>query len=129
MKKERTGQVTPGQKKCCVFSVGGRDFLLPAEQVTAILDIAKICPMPGAPEYVYSAMPQYGRIITAIDLSSIYNIEKMAFVNPKLVVVHVKRKDIGFLSHTTPFFITYVEDMIVDDLIDARSFFDTYSLT
>jgi chemotaxis signal transduction protein len=128
MKQNRTAYGAPKQKKFCVFTVGGRDFLLPAEEVSAILEISKIYPMNSGPDYVYAALPAQGKIVTAIDLSMIYPIEKAAFVTPKLVIVQEKGKDVGFLCEAAPFFVTYSEDMIVDDLIDTNSFFREFRL-
>jgi purine-binding chemotaxis protein CheW len=116
------------EKTYCVFGVGEREFLLPAEDVREVVDIARIFPIPGAPDYVYGALPLRGKIIPAVDLSKIYPIEKPSYASPKLLIVDVESENIGFLSETSPFFVTFDDDIVVDDLIDIRSFFDTYRI-
>jgi purine-binding chemotaxis protein CheW len=128
MKQEKTREGAPSQKTFCVFGVGEREFLLSAEEVREIVDISRIFPIPGAPDYIYGALPLRGKIIPAIDLSKIYPVEKPSFANPKLLVIGVDNENIGFLSETSPFFVTFDDDIIVDDLIDTKSFFDTYRI-
>jgi purine-binding chemotaxis protein CheW len=108
--------------------VGEREFLLAADEVREVVDIARIFPIPGAPDYVYGALPLRGKIIPAVDLSKIYPVEKPSFTNPKLLIVDVDNENIGFLSETSPFFVTFDDDIIVDDLIDTKSFFETYRI-
>jgi purine-binding chemotaxis protein CheW len=117
-----------GEKTYCVFGVGEREFLLPAEDVREVVDIARIFPIPGAPDYVYGALPLRGKIIPAVDLSKIYPIEKPSYASPKLLIIDVENENIGFLSETSPFFVTFDDDIVVDDLIDIKSFFDTYRI-
>ncbi len=112
----------------CVFSVGEKEFLLPTEVVKEVIDIAKIFPVPGAPEYVYGAMPVHGKIVPAIDLSKIYPIEKPSYNDCKLIVVDVENEHIGFLSEIAPFFISFDPDIIVDDVINIKTFFQTYRI-
>lgn len=112
----------------CVFEVSEREFLLPSEVVKEVVDIARIFPIPGAPEYIYGALPLRGKIIPAIDLSKIYPIEKPLYSSAKLLVVDVENESIGFLSEIAPFFVTFSADMPVEDLIDIKSFFETYRI-
>jgi purine-binding chemotaxis protein CheW len=128
MKQEEIPQGAANQKTFCVFGVGEREFLLAAEEVREIVDISRIFPIPGAPDYIYGALPLRGKIIPAVDLSKIYPIEKPAFANPKLLIVGVENENIGFLSETSPFFVTFDDDILVDDLIDTKSFFETYRI-
>jgi purine-binding chemotaxis protein CheW len=128
MKKEDMQDGIKGEKTYCVFGVGEREFLLPAEDVREVVDIARIFPIPGAPDYVYGALPLRGKIIPAVDLSKIYPIEKPSYASPKLLIIDVENENIGFLSETSPFFVTFDDDIVVDDLIDIKSFFDTYRI-
>jgi len=128
MKKEDMHDGMKGEKTYCVFGVGEREFLLPAEDVREVVDIARIFPIPGAPDYVYGALPLRGKIIPAVDLSKIYPIEKPSYSNPKLLIIDVENENIGFLSETSPFFVTFDDDIVVDDLIEIKSFFDTYRI-
>jgi len=114
------------ERTFCVFKVSEKEFLLPTEAVREVIDIARIFPIPGAPEYVYGALPSRGRIIPAIDLSKIYPIEKPSYNNAKLLIIDAENEHIGFLSEITPFFVTYDPDIMVEDLIDVKSFFETY---
>ncbi len=45
-------EIKSGEKTYCVFSVSEREFLLPSEAVREVVEIARIFPIPGAPEYV-----------------------------------------------------------------------------
>ena len=128
MKKEDMHDGIKCEKTYCVFGVGEREFLLPAEDVREVVDIARIFPIPGAPDYVYGALPLRGKIIPAVDLSKIYPIEKPSYASPKLLIIDVENENIGFLSETSPFFVTFDDDIVVDDLIDIKSFFDTYRI-
>jgi purine-binding chemotaxis protein CheW len=128
MNQEKMQEGTRNKKTFCVFGVGEREFLLAADEVREVVDIARIFPIPGAPDYVYGALPLRGRIIPAVDLSKIYPVEKPSFANPKLLIVDVDNENIGFLSETSPFFVTFDDDIIVDDLIDTKSFFETYRI-
>jgi len=128
MNQDGMQEGTHNKKTFCVFGVGEREFLLAADEVREVVDIARIFPIPGAPDYVYGALPLRGRIIPAVDLSKIYPVEKPSFTNPKLLIVDVDNENIGFLSETSPFFVTFDDDIIVDDLIDTKSFFETYRI-
>jgi purine-binding chemotaxis protein CheW len=128
MNQDGMQEGTRNKKTFCVFGVGEREFLLAADEVREVVDIARIFPIPGAPDYVYGALPLRGRIIPAVDLSKIYPVEKPSFTNPKLLIVDVDNENIGFLSETSPFFVTFDDDIIVDDLIDTKSFFETYRI-
>jgi purine-binding chemotaxis protein CheW len=112
----------------CVFSVGEKEFLLPMDVVKEVIDIVKIFPVPGAPEYVYGAMPVHGKIVPAIDLSKIYPLEKPSYNDCKLIVVDVENEHIGFLSEIAPFFISFDPDIIVEDVINIKTFFQTYRI-
>ncbi|HMK55628.1 MAG TPA: chemotaxis protein CheW [Dissulfurispiraceae bacterium] len=128
MKKEDMHDGVKGEKTYCVFGVGEREFLLLAEDVREVVDIARIFPIPGAPDYVYGALPLRGKIIPAVDLSKIYPIEKPSYAAPKLLIIDVENENIGFLSETAPFFVTFDDDIVVDDLIDIKNFFETYRI-
>ncbi len=121
-------EIKSGEKTYCVFSVSEREFLLPSEAVREVVEIARIFPIPGAPEYVYGALPLRGRIIPSVDLSKIFPVEKPAYQNAKLLVVEVENEHIGFLSESAPFFVTFDEDIVVEDVIDIKSFFETYRI-
>ncbi|HMK44204.1 MAG TPA: chemotaxis protein CheW [Dissulfurispiraceae bacterium] len=125
MNEEREGKPTV-EKTYCVFNVSEKEFLIPADAVREVVEISRIFPIPGAPVYLYGALPLRGKIIPAVDLSKIYPIEKPAYQNPKLLVVDVDKESIGFLSESSPFFVTFDADMAVDDLIDVKKFFETY---
>ncbi len=128
MKKEEMPTGASGEKMYCVFGVGEREFLLAAEDVREVVDIARIFPIPGAPDYVYGALPLRGKILPAVDLSRIYPIEKPSYAHPKLLIIDIESENIGFLSETSPFFVTFDDDIVVDDLIDIKSFFETYRI-
>ena len=128
MNQDKVQESSRNKKTFCVFGVGEREFLLAADEVREVVDIARIFPIPGAPDYVYGALPLRGKIIPAVDLSKIYPVEKPSFTNPKLLIVDVDNENIGFLSETSPFFVTFDDDIIVDDLIDTKSFFETYRI-
>ncbi len=112
----------------CVFRVGEKDFLLPVSTVREIIDVAKIFSIPGAPEYVYGVIPVRGKIVPAIDLSKIYPIDKPSYSDAKLIIVDFNNENIGFLSENTPFFLTLDPDMVVEDVIDIKTFFETYRI-
>lgn len=116
------------ERTYCVFKVSEREFLLPAETVREVVEIVRIFPIPGAPEYVYGAFPLRGKIIPAIDLSKIYPMEEPSYTNAKLLIVDVANENIGFLSETTPFFVSFDLDIPVEDLIDVKRFFETYRI-
>lgn len=112
----------------CVFRVGEKEFLLPTSVVREVMDVVKIFPVPGAPEYVYGAIPVRGKIIPAIDLAKIYPIDKPSYNDSKLIVVDVNNENIGFLSEIAPFFVSFDPDIIVEDVIDIKTFFETYRI-
>lgn len=112
----------------CVFRVGEREFLLPTTAVREVIDIVRIFPVPGAPEYIYGAIPVRGKIVPAIDLSKIYPIEKPSYHDSKLIIIDVENENIGFLSEIAPFFVSFDPSIIVDDLIDIKTFFETYRI-
>lgn len=126
--KEEQERKSSVEKTYCVFSVSEREFLIPADTVREVVEITRIFPIPGAPEYIYGALPLRGRIIPSVDLAKIYPIEKPSYQNAKLLVVDVENENIGFLSETAPFFVTFDADIAVDDLIDIKSFFETYRI-
>lgn len=112
----------------CVFRVGEKEFLLPTTSVREVIDIIKIFPVPGAPEYVYGAIPVRGKIVPAIDLSKIYPIEKPSYNYSKLIIIDVENENIGFLSEIAPFFVSFDPDIIIEDVIDIKTFFETYRI-
>ncbi len=112
----------------CVFRVGEKEFLLPTSSVREVMDVIKIFPVPGAPEYVCGAIPVRGKIVPAIDLAKIYPIEKPSYNDSKLIIVDVDNENIGFLSEIPPFFISFDPDIIVEDVIDIKKFFETYRI-
>lgn len=114
------------ERTYCVFKVGEREFLLPTEVVREVLDVSLIFPMPGAPEYVCGVIPSRGRIIPAIDLAKIYPVETPSYAEARLLVVDVENENIGFLSDMVPFFVTFDADIPVEDMIEVKTFFDTY---
>lgn len=116
------------EESYCVFRVGEHEFLLPTKVVREVIDIIKIFPVPGAPEYVYGAIPVRGKIVPAIDLSKIYPIEKPSYNDAKLIIIDVENENIGFLSEAAPFFVTFDSDIIVEDVIDIKTFFETYRI-
>jgi purine-binding chemotaxis protein CheW len=119
---------TMEERTYCVFKVSEREYLLPAETVREVVEIVRIFPIPGAPEYVYGAFPLRGKIIPAIDLSKIYPMEEPSYSNARLLIVDVANENIGFLSETTPFFVSFDVDIPVEDLIDVKRFFETYRI-
>jgi purine-binding chemotaxis protein CheW len=127
MKMETHGKKTE-ERTFCVFKVGEREFLLPTEVVREVLDVSLIFPMPGAPEYVCGVIPSRGRIIPAIDLAKIYPVEKPSYAEARLLVVDVEDENIGFLSDMVPFFVTFDDDIPVEDMIEVKTFFDTYRI-
>ncbi|GAB6183290.1 chemotaxis protein CheW [Thermodesulfovibrio hydrogeniphilus] len=108
----------------CVFGVGEREFLVPKDSVVQILDITKIFPIPGAPDYIVGAIPVKGKIIPAVDLTKIYNIERLTYSDNKLLVIEVKGEKIGILSDMTPFFVSFEQDIVVEDFIDPDKLFE-----
>ncbi|MCS7214920.1 MAG: chemotaxis protein CheW [Thermodesulfovibrio sp.] len=112
------------EKSFCVFSIGEREFLLPKESVINILDIKRVFTIPGAPDYILGALPFMGKIVPAIDLAKVYNIEGIDYSNGKLIVIEVKGERIGILSEITPFFVDFDAEMILEDLIDPEKFFE-----
>lgn len=126
--KRETQEGRAEEKTYCVFRVSDREFLLPADVVKEVVEIVRIFPIPGAPEYVYGAFPLRGKIIPAIDLSKIFPLEEPSYANAKLLIVDVENENIGFLSEETPFFVSFDTDIPVEDLIDVKSFFQTYRI-
>lgn len=111
------------EKSYYVLGVGEREFLIPQESVTQVLDITRIFPIPGAPDYIVGVLPVRGKIIPAIDLAKVYNIERLNY-SDKLVVIEVKGEKIGVLSDITPFPVTVESDIVVDDLIEPEKLFE-----
>ncbi len=112
----------------CVFRVGEKEFLLPTSVIREVIDIVKIFPVPGSPEYVYGAIPVRGKIVPAIDLSKIYPIETPIYNDAKLIIVDIKNENIGFLSEIAPFFVSFDPEIVIEDVIDIKTFFETYSI-
>lgn len=126
--KDNSESKSSGEKTYCVFNVSEREFLIQSDAVREVVEITRIFPIPGAPDYIYGALPLRGRIIPAVDLAKIYPIEKPSYQNAKLLVVDVENENIGFLSESSPFFVTFDSGIAVDDLIDLKSFFETYRI-
>uniref|UniRef100_A0A7C4AK71 Chemotaxis protein CheW n=1 Tax=Thermodesulfovibrio aggregans TaxID=86166 RepID=A0A7C4AK71_9BACT len=113
------------QKSYCVFGIGEREFLIPKENVIQVLEIIRIFPIPGSPDYIVGALPVKGKIIPAIDLAKVYNIERLNYSESKLVVIiDVKGEKIGILSDTTPFFVNFEPDIVVEDIIEPDKLFE-----
>ncbi|MCS7163732.1 MAG: chemotaxis protein CheW [Thermodesulfovibrio sp.] len=112
------------EKFYCVFGVGEREFLIPKENVIQILDVTKIFPIPGAPDYVVGALPVKGKIFPAVDLAKVYNIERLDYSDNKLLVIEVKGEKIGILSDITPFFVSFESDIVLEDFIDPEKLFE-----
>jgi len=92
--------------------------------VVQVLDITRIFPIPGAPEYIVGALPVRGKIIPAIDLAKVYNIERLNYSDKKLLVIDVKNEQIGILSDIAPFFVSFESDIVVEDFIDPEQLFE-----
>jgi len=112
------------EKQFCVFGIGEREFLIPKESVVQIVDITKIFPIPGSPDYIVGALPVRGKIIPAIDIAKVYNVERINYSDNKLLVVDVDGEKIGILSDITPFFVSFDKDIVVDDYIDPKKLFE-----
>lgn len=112
------------ERHFCVFGIGDREFLVPKESVSQIVDITKIFPIPGSPDYIVGALPSRGKIIPAIDLAKVYNVERLNYSNNKLLVLEVKGDKIGILSDITPFFVSFEKDIVVEDLIDPEKLYE-----
>lgn len=117
------------EKFYCVFGIGEREFLIPKESIVQILDITRIFPIPGSPDYVVGALPVRGKIVPAIDLAKVYNIERLGYSDNKLLVIEVKGEKIGILSDITPFFVSFDSDIVVEDFIDPEKLFDKLKVT
>lgn len=120
----------------CVFKVGEKEFLLPIHLVKEVVDASPLFPVPLTPEYVYGVIPLRGRIIPVIDLSKIYPTGKFDYNDAKLIIADVElelmreaiNEHIGFLSETLPYFVSFSSDISSDDIIDVKSFFETFRL-
>lgn len=112
------------EKHYCVFGVGEREFLVPKESVIQILDVTKIFPIPGSPDYIVGALPARGKIVPAIDLAKVYDIERINYSENKLLVLDVEGEKIGLLSDITPFFVSFDKEIKVEDYIDPRKLYE-----
>lgn len=112
------------EKSYCVFGIGEREFLIPKESVIQILDVTRIFPIPGAPDYIVGALPIRGKIIPAVDLAKVYNMERLNYSDNKLLVIDVKGEKIGIVSDITPFFVSFESDIVVEDFIDPEKLFE-----
>lgn len=112
------------EKHFCVFAIGEREFLIPKESVVQIMDITKIFPIPGSPDYIIGVLPVRGKIVAAIDLAKVYNIERINYSENKLIVLKVEKEKIGILSDITPFFVSFEKDIVVDDYIDPEKLYE-----
>ncbi|MBN2654683.1 MAG: chemotaxis protein CheW [Nitrospirae bacterium] len=124
--KEETGSHTD-DVTYNVFKVGEKEFLLPVDTVREIIEISRIFPIPMAPDYIFGAVPLHGgRVIPAIDLSKIHPTGEPLYSSAKLVVVSAGKENIGFLSETIPYLVSFSPDIPVDGLINVDEFFETY---
>ncbi len=112
------------ERHFCVFGVGEREFLIPKESVVQILDITKIFPIPGSPDYIVGALPVRGKIVPAIDLAKVYNIERINYSENKLLVLEVEGDKIGILSDITPFFVSFDKEIVVEDYLDPKKLYE-----
>jgi purine-binding chemotaxis protein CheW len=112
------------ERHFCVFGIGEREFLIPKESVIQILDVSKIFPIPGAPDYIVGVVPYKGKILPAIDLAKVYNIERINYLENKLLVLDVDEEKVGILSDITPFFVSFDKDIMVDDLLDPKKLYE-----
>ncbi len=112
------------ERHFCVFGVGEREFLIPKESVAQILDITKIFPIPGSPDYIVGALPVRGKIVPAIDLAKVYNIEIINYSENKLLVLEVEGDKIGILSDITPFFVSFDKEIVVEDYLDPKKLYE-----
>lgn len=137
MNEETKNQIDEGsieESTYCVFRVGEKDFLLPVEVVREIVDLHPLFPVPRAPEYIYGIVPVRGRIIPAIDLSKIYSTGKPEYSDARLVVVDLEvevlrgaiNENIGFISETLPYFVAFGSDILPNNIINVKSFFQTF---
>jgi len=117
-------EIKETEKSYCVFGIGEREFLIPKESVMQVLDVTRIFPIPGAPDYIVGALPVRGKIIPAVDLAKVYNIERLNYSDNKLLVIDVKGEKIGILSDITPFFVNFEADIVVEDFIDPEKLFE-----
>lgn len=117
------------EKQYCVFGIGEREFLIPKETVVQILDITRIFPIPGSPDYIVGALPSRGKIIPAVDLAKVYNIERLNYSDNKLLVIDVNGEKIGLISDITPFFVSVESDIVVEDSIDPEKLFEQLKVT
>ncbi|MEN2985693.1 MAG: chemotaxis protein CheW [Thermodesulfovibrionaceae bacterium] len=117
------------ERSYCVFGVGDREFIIPKENVVQILDITKIFPIPGAPDYIVGTLPVRGKIIPAVDLAKVYNIERLNYSENKLLVIEVNNEKFGILSDITPFFVSFESDIVVEDYIDPEKLFEKLRVT
>lgn len=112
------------EREYIVFGVGDREFLIPKETVSEIIDIKKIFPIPGSPDYIIGVIPLKGKIIPAIDLAKVYNLERVDYGENKLVVLSIRGERIGVLSDTTPFVVNISIDVVVDDLLNPERLYE-----
>jgi purine-binding chemotaxis protein CheW len=114
-------QELPKQKRLCVFGFPERDFFLEEAYVGEVVENVSLFPIPGDADYWFGALPARGKIIPAVDLSKIYHVERQVLKDIRMVVAHVDDRKIGFISQIATYFVTFDDDIAVDDLIDPRS--------
>lgn len=112
------------EKSYFVLGVGEREFIVPKEYVVQVLDVTRIFPIPGSPDYIIGVIPVRGKIIPAVDLAKVYNIERLNYSDNKLLVIEVKGEKIGILSDIAPFPVNFDPDIEVEDLIDPEKLFE-----
>lgn len=112
------------EKTFYVFSIGEREFMIPQESVSQILDVIKIFPIPGSPDYIIGAIPVKGKIVPAIDLAKVHNIERISYSENKLLLLDLEGDKIGILSDTTPYSVSFDKDIAIDDYINPKKLFE-----
>lgn len=115
------------EREYCVFGIGDREYLLPKESIHEIIDIKRIFPIPGSPDHLIGVIPSKGKIIHAIDLAKVFNVERLDYSDSKLIVLNIKGEKIGILSDITPFFIKIDSNIVVEDLIEPEKLLEDLS--
>lgn len=91
-------QDTPAKNKICIFGFPERDVFIETEYVLDGLDIAKLFPVPRAPDYTNGILPVRGKIMQVVDLSRGYSIGNSSLGESRLIVACTDGKKIGFPS-------------------------------
>lgn len=118
------------EKSYYVFIIGDKEFLIPKESVIQVLEIIRIFPLPGSPDYMVGALPKKGRIIPAIDFAKVYNIERLNYSESKFVIiVDIKGEKIGILSDTPPFTVNFEQEIVVENIIEPEKLFENLKIS